>query len=137
IGAEHIKKIALVDGIVVRATQVKPTIVSAVFRCRKCLEITILDQEGELIHGPGSHCQFCKQSTSFELLQEQSKFKNTQEARIQERPEDLPPGQLPRYLEVRLEDDLRSEEHTSELQSRENLVCRLLLEKKNHAEIGE
>ena len=106
IGAEHIKKIALVDGIVVRTTQVKPTIVSAVFRCRKCLEITVLDQEGELIHGPGSHCQFCKQSTSFELLQEQSKFKNTQEARIQERPEDLPPGQLPRYLEVRLEDDL-------------------------------
>src|SRR5690606_91922 len=28
-------------------------------------------------------------------------------------------------------DTLRSEEHTSELQSRENLVCRLLLEKKN------
>src|SRR5690606_13683009 len=27
--------------------------------------------------------------------------------------------------------DRRSEEHTSELQSRENLVCRLLLEKKN------
>src|SRR5436309_10521012 len=36
----------------------------------------------------------------------------------------------------------RSEEHTSELQSRENLVCRLLLEKKNllvvqDAETGE
>src|SRR5690606_39587178 len=29
---------------------------------------------------------------------------------------------------------LRSEEHTSELQSRENLVCRLLLEKKNKTE---
>src|SRR5690606_42136107 len=28
------------------------------------------------------------------------------------------------------EDPARSEEHTSELQSRENLVCRLLLEKK-------
>src|SRR3712207_7487374 len=27
---------------------------------------------------------------------------------------------------------LRSEEHTSELQSRQYLVCRLLLEKKNH-----
>src|SRR2546430_4100764 len=27
-------------------------------------------------------------------------------------------------------DDLRSEEHTSELQSQSNLVCRLLLEKK-------
>src|SRR5436309_9803187 len=32
---------------------------------------------------------------------------------------------------------LRSEEHTSELQSRENLVCRLLLEKKDsHAGSG-
>src|SRR5690606_40102992 len=30
-----------------------------------------------------------------------------------------------------LEKAIRSEEHTSELQSRENLVCRLLLEKKN------
>src|SRR5690606_41804914 len=29
----------------------------------------------------------------------------------------------------------RSEEHTSELQSRENLVCRLLLEKKKCAEL--
>src|SRR2546430_10312590 len=28
--------------------------------------------------------------------------------------------------------DLRSEEHTSELQSQSNLVCRLLLEKKKH-----
>src|SRR5690606_41417322 len=33
-----------------------------------------------------------------------------------------------KVIEVNTE---RSEEHTSELQSRENLVCRLLLEKKN------
>src|SRR5690606_40120680 len=31
-----------------------------------------------------------------------------------------------------LHEEGRSEEHTSELQSRENLVCRLLLEKKKH-----
>src|SRR6202045_4490247 len=31
--------------------------------------------------------------------------------------------------------DLRSEEHTSELQSRENLVCRLLLEKNTRGSI--
>src|SRR5436309_5173235 len=30
---------------------------------------------------------------------------------------------------------LRSEEHTSELQSRENLVCRLLLEKKKNGAV--
>src|SRR5690606_41181508 len=38
-------------------------------------------------------------------------------------------GELP--LESRARLRIRSEEHTSELQSRENLVCRLLLEKKN------
>src|SRR5690606_41566390 len=36
-----------------------------------------------------------------------------------------------RMLEDRRTMRTRSEEHTSELQSRENLVCRLLLEKKN------
>src|SRR5690606_42077852 len=39
-----------------------------------------------------------------------------------------------RYVEVvdPKSGDTRSEEHTSELQSRENLVCRLLLEKKDN-----
>src|SRR5690606_41230783 len=36
----------------------------------------------------------------------------------------------PAAIEVGKADQHRSEEHTSELQSRENLVCRLLLEKK-------
>src|SRR5436309_4817380 len=38
---------------------------------------------------------------------------------------------LSQSLKLAREEVLRSEEHTSELQSRENLVCRLLLEKKN------
>src|SRR2546430_14282897 len=33
-------------------------------------------------------------------------------------------------------DTVRSEEHTSELQSQSNLVCRLLLEKKKHTNIS-
>src|SRR5436309_11796576 len=37
----------------------------------------------------------------------------------------------------RFERGLRSEEHTSELQSRENLVCRLLLEKKKTGKLPE
>src|SRR5690606_42114187 len=53
------------------------------------------------------------------------------EITIELRPEDL----LECMTALRDEDglrfnQLRSEEHTSELQSRENLVCRLLLEKK-------
>src|SRR5690606_41137468 len=46
-----------------------------------------------------------------------------------------PPHTLQNYVQLAWEEaskraGLRSEEHTSELQSRENLVCRLLLEKK-------
>src|SRR3712207_8281404 len=37
---------------------------------------------------------------------------------------------FPRIVEEDLLDGVRSEEHTSELQSRQYLVCRLLLEKK-------
>src|SRR5438105_12015478 len=40
------------------------------------------------------------------------------------------PGMCRRMLTVTRATDLRSEEHTSELQSRVDLVCRLLLEKK-------
>src|SRR3712207_7077008 len=41
------------------------------------------------------------------------------------------PGRLPRKRPPRRSVAPRSEEHTSELQSRQYLVCRLLLEKKN------
>src|SRR2546430_11858949 len=48
--------------------------------------------------------------------------------------EDGGPGveaeRLARHVRPELEPGLRSEEHTSELQSQSNLVCRLLLEKK-------
>src|SRR3712207_7492213 len=45
------------------------------------------------------------------------------ERRLERRGVEQHPGHLP---------VLRSEEHTSELQSRQYLACRLLLEKKNH-----
>src|SRR2546430_9705504 len=46
-------------------------------------------------------------------------------------PKKLSPGDSPRdYVGVELRTARRSEEHTSELQSQSNLVCRLLLEKK-------
>src|SRR5690606_39695706 len=52
-------------------------------------------------------------------------------------PKDVPPTVVTMNSTVRFKvensnEEFRSEEHTSELQSRENLVCRLLLEKKNN-----
>src|SRR3712207_8584699 len=46
----------------------------------------------------------------------------------------MPRGGYPRGPE-RSTRSHRSEEHTSELQSRQYLVCRLLLEKNNHAQL--
>src|SRR2546426_3027964 len=46
------------------------------------------------------------------------------------------PVPIPRNYEVRAIYLTRSEEHTSELQSPCNLVCRLLLEKKNKSRQG-
>src|SRR5690606_40274618 len=43
-----------------------------------------------------------------------------------------PPQRSDEHVAQAYVGDRRSEEHTSELQSRENLVCRLLLEKKKH-----
>src|SRR5690606_41168154 len=45
-------------------------------------------------------------------------------------PEQTHPFALKRTTRLQGRNPVRSEEHTSELQSRENLVCRLLLEKK-------
>src|SRR3712207_7234974 len=42
-------------------------------------------------------------------------------------------GEVTGFSSPRFSQVSRSEEHTSELQSRQYLVCRLLLEKKNHA----
>src|SRR5260370_19613016 len=41
---------------------------------------------------------------------------------------------IPRTIVVAVAEQTRSEEHTSELQSHLNLVCRLLLEKKKNTE---
>src|SRR2546430_9193494 len=41
-------------------------------------------------------------------------------------------GVAPGAIDARIEAPARSEEHTSELQSQSNLVCRLLLEKKKN-----
>src|SRR3989442_11309973 len=45
---------------------------------------------------------------------------------------DVRASQLRRDADLSSDDNVRSEEHTSELQSRPHLVCRLLLEKKKN-----
>ena len=84
IGAEDIGKLVLLGGAISEISQVELMLVRAVFRCRKCLEIIVQEQEGELIRGPGTHCPFCKQSTSFELIEEKSEFVDCQNVMVKD-----------------------------------------------------
>ena len=104
IGSENIGRLLLIDGIIVRSTSVKPLLMKAAFQCRKCNAMSYVEQAGTLMRGPGV-CAHCR-SKVFEFLEKQSTFMNSQEIRIQERPEDLPPGQLPRAMDIKLSEDL-------------------------------
>jgi replicative DNA helicase Mcm len=104
VGEQHLGRLLLLDGIIVRATPVKPFIMRAAFRCKKCTSVTYVDQEGQLMREP-ELCGRCR-SKLFDFREHESTFINLQELHMQERPEDLPPGQLPRALEVRAGEDL-------------------------------
>jgi replicative DNA helicase Mcm len=104
IGSENIARMLCIDGIIVRSTPVKPLLIKAAFQCRKCNAMSYVEQAGILMRGPGV-CPHCR-SKVFEFMEKQSTFMNSQEIRIQERPEDLPPGQLPRAMDIKLSEDL-------------------------------
>jgi len=106
IGSDQMGGLVVVDGIIVRSTPVKPMVTRAAFKCRRCENIMMVEQTGFLMRGVGI-CPSCRSAkASFELLIDRSTFMDFQEMRIQERPEDLPPGQLPRSIDVRLVEDL-------------------------------
>jgi len=104
IGSEHINWLITFDGIVVRATPVRPLLMEAVFECR-CGNRMQKPQHGPFVRQP-LRCDSCMRERGFELIPEKSIFRDSQELRVQERPEDLPPGQLPRFIEVEAMDDI-------------------------------
>ena len=104
-GADHIGRLIMVRGIIVRATSVMPLVVKATFRCSACGEMNHIEQSGQTIQKP-QKCLACDNRKGFELVPRESVFIDSQNINIQERPEDLPPGQLPRSIHVELKDDL-------------------------------
>lgn len=108
IRTSHLRKLIAIDGLVVRASSVKPIIKTAVFKCKTCgTEQTIL-QDGQRLVLPES-CNSIKcrgRRQKFDLIEEKSEYYDYQIIGVQEKPEDLPPGQLPRSLDVGLRGDL-------------------------------
>jgi replicative DNA helicase Mcm len=103
LGSDNIGKLVMVEGIVVRSTPVRPMVMRAAFKCKRCGEITPINQVGQFLKAPfACNNPSCTAKGPFEFVQEESTFIDSQDLRMQERPEDLPPGQLPRTLHIKL-----------------------------------
>lgn len=105
LGAEHIGRLIMVNGIIVRATAVLPLLIRSAYRCTSCGEMILLEQTDQFLRTP-TECPSCNRRRGFELVPKESVFIDSQRLTIQERPEELPPGQLPRQINVELRDDI-------------------------------
>ncbi len=103
LGSKHIGKLVMLEGIVVRASPARPMVMEGAFKCKWCGTISHVTQSGPFLTAPTAcSAPECRRKSSFEFVPEESTFIDSQDVRIQERPEDLPPGQLPRWLDIKL-----------------------------------
>lgn len=105
LGSEHINKFIQVEGIITRMTEVKPFVSRAVYICKDCgHEMVRLQKPYANLIKPNK-CEACG-SRNVELDVDKSTFLNFQSFRLQDRPESLKGGQMPRFVDVILLDDL-------------------------------
>ena len=106
INAEIIGKMTSVSGMVVRASEVKPLAKELTYVCLDNHVTKIFLLKGMSINVP-IKCSDPKCShRDLEIKPESSRFVDFQILRLQELPEDLPPGQLPHYVDVSIKQDL-------------------------------
>ncbi|MEM2188804.1 MAG: minichromosome maintenance protein MCM [Thermofilaceae archaeon] len=89
----------MIEGMVTRVTPVQPLLSKATFICSACGWETEVIQRGQLIEGPVD-CPRCKRRGALQIVEGESEFVDSQILRVQERFEELPPGQIPRCIEV-------------------------------------
>lgn len=112
IRSEHLGRLIAVEGLVRKATEVRPKIVDALFQCARCGTIIKEPQEGMYFKEPmecykeQNGCGRTASSTKFKLLSEDSRYVDTQKVEIQENPEGLRGGAQPERLTGYIEDDL-------------------------------
>jgi replicative DNA helicase Mcm len=112
IRANHLGKLAAVEGLVKKRTEVRPKLQVGAFQCQKCGAIVKIEQEEDILKEP-SECYEdqggCGRISSFKLLTSISSFIDSQKIEIQENPEGLRGGAQPERIGVYLEDDLVGE----------------------------
>lgn len=107
--AKHISTLVWSKGILVRCSTIRPKIIEASFECNLCGAQFNVIQLTSRIRWP----KFCtnkrckaRAQTDFRLISKRSEFIDWQSVMIQEIPEDLPPGRIPRSVQAILTHDL-------------------------------
>ncbi|MGC1120527.1 MAG: LAGLIDADG family homing endonuclease [Candidatus Methanofastidiosia archaeon] len=105
--SEHINKLVQIEGVVRRISEVKPEIVEAVFECQRCGQLLIVEQDSHIFQKP-TMCTnpACGRQGPFKLIENQSKFVDWQSVKVQERPERLRGGKMPRSVDCIIRDDI-------------------------------
>ncbi len=108
--SEYVGRLVMVEGILVRATPVKEKLIKSVLRHvgEEGEHEFTWPPEGEM-HDEfelPAECPVCGGRPPFRLVPEKSVYADWQKVVIQEKPEEVPPGQLPRSIEVILTRDL-------------------------------
>lgn len=106
IRAQHIGRLVAVEGIIVRITPVKSKLYQATYVCRRCMDQEVTTIVKSSLIPKSIRCPNCRKSDALELDVKRSLFVDYQKAVLQEKPEELPPGQLPRAVEVEIEGDI-------------------------------
>ncbi|WP_461863948.1 LAGLIDADG family homing endonuclease [Thermococcus sp.] len=105
LASEHINRFVQVEGIITRVSEVKPYVAKAVYVCKDCgNEMIRLQRPYQNIVKP-MKCDACG-SRNLELDVDKSRFVNFQSFRLQDRPESLKGGQMPRFVDAILLDDM-------------------------------
>lgn len=104
----HLGQFISIEGIIRRATEVRPKLKIGAFKCSDCGGLTYVEQSGSRLVEPHkcAHCGKSKPTVKFTLDVQQSIFVDTQRVEIQENPENLRGGEQPQRLSAYLEDDL-------------------------------
>jgi DNA replicative helicase MCM subunit Mcm2 (Cdc46/Mcm family) len=105
IRADHVGNLVAVQGIVRKATDVRPKMQEAAFECQRCGTLTRIPQSGGGFQEP-HECQGCERQGPFAINFDQSEFVDAQKLRIQESPEGLRGGETPQAIDVHIEDDI-------------------------------
>lgn len=107
LGSSHIGTLIMIEGIITRATPAYPMVVKACYVCRRCGEKNFIPQIYSYLKSP-LKClnNGCRKKGPFDFVERESKWIDYQELMLQEKPEDLPAGQIPRTVEIRVIGDL-------------------------------